>query len=611
MDSKDTRFVVGIDLGTTNCAVAHVDTTAEAPIVCDFDVAQVTHPGVVEARPILPSFLYLPSGPELAPGSLALPWNAEAETVVGTFARDQGSRVPQRVVSSAKSWLCYDGADRRGPILPWKAPEEVPRCSPVDVSARYLGHIRDAWNSVHPDNPLEAQDIVLTVPASFDAVARDLTAEAAREVGFTRLTLLEEPTSALYAWLESMGEDWRSKLTVGDLILVFDVGGGTTDFSLIAVQEEEGNLTLERIAVGDHLLLGGDNMDLALAVHAQARLKAEGHKLDAWQFQMLVHACRTAKEKLLESDGDASHEIVIEGRGTRLIGGSVSTSLTRADVEKVILDGFFPECAPTDHARRGARVGLTELGLPFEADPAVSRHLATFLGNARSALKEAAKEHTFAHPTAIVFNGGVMKAPRLRERVLRLIDGWLASESAEPARELACGDLDRAVARGASSYGLVRRGRGIRIRGGTSRAYYVGVEVARPAVPGLPPPLKAVCVAPLGMEEGTQADLPGQEFGLVIGEPAEFRFLASSLRRDDTVGVTLEEWDESDGLEEIATLTVSLTAGEGGRSGQRIPVRLRTVVTEVGTLELWCVAREGDGRWKLEFDVRERDTAEV
>ena len=608
MDSSEARFVVGIDLGTTNCAVAHVDAAAEEAAVADFSIPQVTHPGAVEARPVLPSFLYLP-GVEVAAGSLALPWDAEAESAVGVFARDQGARVPQRVVSSAKSWLCYDGANRRAPILPWKAPDDVPHCSPVAVSARYLSHLRDAWNSEHPEAPLERQDIVLTVPASFDAVARELTAEAAREVGLAHLTLLEEPTSALYAWLDAKGDDWRTELNVGDLLLVCDVGGGTTDFSLIAVSEEEGNLSLERIAVGEHILLGGDNMDLALAVHAQARLKAEGHKLDGWQFQMLVHGCREAKERLLEEEAEESVEVVIEGRGTRLIGGSIQTRLTRADVERVILDGFFPVCAPTDHARRSARTGLTELGLPFEADPAVSRHLASFLGHARSALKSAPLENAFAHPTAVLFNGGVMKAPRLRERVLHLLNGWLQSEGDEGVRELLSDDLDRAVARGASAYGRVRRGRGIRIRGGTTRAYYVGVEVVRPAVPGLPPPLKAVCVAPLGMEEGTLADLPGQEFGLVVGEPAEFRFLASGLRRDDVVGTTLEDWDDEDGLEEIATLTLELPASGDEKAGHRLPVRLRSVVTEVGTLELWCLAREGEGRWKLEFDVRERQPA--
>ena len=610
MSSQECKSIVGIDLGTTNCAVAHVDAVAEEARVVDFSVSQVTHPGTVEAREVLPSFLYLPGAHELAPGSLALPWNDAAEMAVGTFARDQGARVPQRVVASAKSWLCHDGVNRRAPILPWKAPDDVPRCSPVEVASRYLEHIRDAWNDANPDQPLEQQEIVLTVPASFDAVARELTAEAARGVGFTHLTLLEEPTSALYAWLDARGEEWRKSVTVGDLILVFDVGGGTTDFSLISVGEEEGNLQLERIAVGEHILLGGDNMDLALAAHAQARLKAEGHKLDAWQFQQLVHACRDAKERLLDADGEDSRELVIEGRGTRLIGGSITTQLTRDDVERVILDGFFPVCAPSDHATRARRTGLAELGLPYEADPAISRHLASFLSNALPALADGAEGRSFAHPTAVLFNGGVMKASRLRERVLHLLEGWLSGEGSEPARELASDDLDLAVARGASAYGRVRHGKGIRIRGGTSKAYFVGVEVARPAIPGLPPPLKAVCVAPLGMEEGTQADLPDQEFGLVVGEPAEFRFLASALRRDDGVGATLEDWDEEE-LEEIATLTVELAATGSDKPGQLMPVRLRSVVTEVGTLELWCVAREGEGRWKLEFDVRERQAVGV
>ena len=607
MASGDARFVVGIDLGTTNCAVAHADLLLPEGGASDVPLLQVAHPGTVEERAVLPSFLYLPGAHELADGAIALPWRSDEPDVVGVFARDQGARVPHRVVASAKSWLCTEVANRRGPILPWKAPPEVPRLSPVEVSTRYLGHIRDAWNAAHPDELLEKQEIVLTVPASFDAVARELTAEAARAAGLGRLTLLEEPQAALYAWLDAHGDRWRKQVKVGDLILVCDVGGGTTDFSLIAVAEEAGNLVLERLAVGDHILLGGDNMDLALAVHVGNRLKTEGYRLDTWQFQMLVHACRRAKERLLEEDAPQAEDIVLEGRGTRLIGASIKTRITRQEVEQVVLEGFLPLCAVTDRAQRRARTALAELGLPYESDAAISRHLATFLGNARAALKHG-DGPSFAPPSVVLFNGGVMKAPLLRRRILDVIEKWLADEGVEAARELSNVDLDRAVARGAAHYGTVRHGCGIRIRGGTSRAYYVGVEVARPAVPGMPIPLKALCVASLGMEEGTSADLPSQDFGLVVGEPAEFRFLASSHRRDDAVGAALEEWDENE-LEEIATLAVELKAGATEVQGQLVPVRLRSVVTEVGTLELWCVEQKGEGRWKLEFDVRERQDA--
>lgn len=613
MTTGKPTHVIGIDLGTTNCALASA-TLAEddgRAAIEDFLVPQVVHAGQVEARSALPSFLYLPSPHEFTQGALALPWDKGVGGLVGELARDHGGRVPQRLVSSAKSWLCHEGADRRGSILPARAAEDVTRISPVEASTRYLVHLREAWNHAHPDTPLEAQEIVLTVPASFDVVARDLTAEAARAAGFERLTLLEEPQAALYAWLAAAGEAWREQVQVGDMILVCDVGGGTTDYSLIEVSEEEGNLVLDRIAVGDHILLGGDNMDLALAVTVQARLKSQGTRLEPWQFQALVHGCRNAKERLLSGEDVEACPIVIPGRGISLIGGSLKTDLKRSDVHAALLEGFFPVCDPGDHAVRNRRTGLTELGLPFESDPAITRHLASFLGvHVQDRKGRPLRGETFIHPSAILFNGGVMKATRLRGRVKDIVDLWLEAESGPPVRELANADLDRAVARGAAHYGRVRHGRGIRIRGGTSRAYYIGVEVSRPAVPGMAPPVKAVCVAPLGMEEGTSADLPGQEFGLIVGEPAEFRFLSSGTRRDDAVGATVDPWEPGDeGIDETATLATTLEAE--GREGAVLPVRLRTAVTEVGTLELWCVERDGPGRWRLEFDVRERKGQEA
>ena len=609
MSIGQAAHVIGIDLGTTNCAVASAPLTGddEARAIADFVIPQVIQPGQVDARPILPAFLYLPSSHEFPKGSLALPWGGAADCVVGELARDHGARVPQRLISSAKSWLCHEGANRRGPILPLRAPDEVARLSPVEVATRYLQHLRDAWNHEHAEAPMEHQEIVLTVPASFDVVARELTAEAARASGFENLTLLEEPQAALYSWLASAGEAWRDLVRMGDMILVCDVGGGTTDYSLIEVSEEEGSLVLDRIAVGAHILLGGDNMDLALAFTLQNRLKASGTRLEPWQFQALVHGCRAAKERLLVGEEVEACPIVIPGRGTSLIGGSTRTELRRDDVHTALLEGFFPVCDPGDHAVRQRRSGLTELGLPFESDPAVTRHLASFLGvHVRDRKGRAVSGETFIHPSVILFNGGVMKASRLRGRVRDIVDLWLEAESAPPARELVNVDLDRAVARGAAHYGRVRHGKGIRIRGGTSKTYYIGVEVSRPAVPGMLQPIKAVCVAAHGMEEGTQADLPGQEFGLVVGEPAEFRFLSSATRRGDEVGCCIDPWEPGDeGIEE--TTTVSATLDADNREGSVIPVRLRTAVTEVGTLEVWCVEREGTGKWKLEFDVRERE----
>jgi molecular chaperone DnaK (HSP70) len=598
-----TPYVIGIDLGTTNSALAYA---REDSPRADFPVPQLVAPGAVETRPTLPSFLYLPGPHDLPPGATALPWEPRPQAVAGWLAREQAARVPQRVISSAKSWLCNELADRRGPILPWQAPDEVPRRSPVQASAAYLEHLRQAWNQAHPEAFLEDQEVVLTVPASFDAVARQLTAEAAEDVGLPRLTLLEEPQAAFYAWLDQKGEAWRQEVGEGDRVLVIDIGGGTTDFTLIAVTQEEGNLVLERVAVGDHLMLGGDNLDLALATSVQTRLRQQGTRLDGWQMQALVHACRVAKERLLSGEEVESLPLVIPGRGSALVGGSIRAELSRGDVEQAVLEGFFPlvEVSEVPAARR--RLGLAELGLPFEADPAITRHLGRFLSLHRQAV-EGPGGWTFAHPTAVLFNGGVLKAPRLRQRLAEVLNRWLEAEGSPPVRLLEASDLDLAVARGAAVYGLVRRGRGIRIRGGTSRAYYIGVEVARPAVPGLPPPVKAVCVAPQGMEEGTRQALEGRDFGLVVGEESEFRFLGSSLRPEDRIGDVVEDWEEE--IQEIATLATTLPAGEGATPGTLVPVQLESVVTEVGTLEIWCRQKDGPGRWKLEFEVREKPAA--
>jgi Hsp70 protein len=604
------RFVVGIDLGTTNSALAYVDAGLGDAARCrTMPVPQVVNAGVVEDRPLLPSFLYLPGPNEQPAGSLRLPWDANRDCAVGEFARDFGAKVPTRLVSSAKSWLCHPGVNRREPILPWKAPEGGRTVSPLEATTRYLKHLAEAWNfTIAKDveaHRLEQQDIVLTVPASFDAVARELTVEAARAAGFENLTLLEEPQAAFYAWLDAHGEEWREQVRVGDLILVADVGGGTTDFTLIEVGEEAGNLALTRLAVGDHLLLGGDNMDLALA-HAVAQvLAAKGTKLDAGQLLALAHSTRQAKEQILAADGAETAPVTVLGRGSKVIGGTIKAQLTRAEVNKVLLDGFFPECPRNAEPARQRAGGLQELGLPYVADPAITRHLAYFLSRQAEFLanrepKPKKKAQTTGLPTAVLFNGGVFKAAPLREQLTGVLNRWAKEAKGPAVRTLTGNDLDLAVARGAAYYGLVRRGKGIRIRGGTARAYYIGVETAMPAVPGMPPPLKALCVAPFGMEEGTETDIPSQEFGLVVGEQVEFRFLGSSVRRQDTPGTLVEEWQPE--IEELSPVATTLD----GQStvGRIVPVHLHTKVTEVGQLELWCQSRDGKQRWKLEFNVR-------
>ncbi len=620
---QPSRFVVGIDLGTTNCALAYVDTGAgpDAPLeqLC---IPQVVQAGSVEERMLLPSFLYLPGPSEQPAGALRLPWADQRDYCVGEFARAFGSQVPTRLVASAKSWLCHAGIDRRQPVLPWKAQPSSPRegkgegrrVSPVEATTYYLKHLVDAWNYLIAkdvtDHRLENQDIILTVPASFDAVARELTVAAARAAGLERLTLLEEPQAAFYAWIDASHDPWRDQVEVGDVVLVCDLGGGTSDFSLIAVSEEAGQLVLTRVAVGDHILLGGDNMDLALAHAAAQNFAATGMKLDAGQMHMLWHSCRLAKETLCADAKAASAPVTVLGRGSRVIGGTIKGELTRAEVDKVLVDGFFPKSPFEAEPQRQRTVGLQELGLPYAADPAVSKHLAQFLRRNAEVLAQRAPAkrrrkavHAGGLPTSVLFNGGVFKAGPLRQRLLDILNQWAKAADGGQIKELEGADLDLAVARGAAYYGLVRRGKGIRIRGGAARAYYIGVETSLPAVPGSLPPLKALCVVPFGMEEGTEADVPGQEFGLVVGEQAEFRFLGSTVRRADTVGLLIEEWEGQ--IDELNPLETTLESP--GKEGRTVPVHLHSKVTEVGTLEVWCHSRDGKQRWKLEFNVRERE----
>jgi hypothetical protein len=606
------RFVIGIDLGTTNCALAYADSSApvvalELPPVGLLPIPQLVNAGEVGEEPLLPSSLYLPGKLDFPEGSLALPWDTQPGSVVGRLAQKRGVENAGRLISSAKSWLSQAGVDRTGAILPWSASEGVEKLSPVEATRRYLEHLRRAWDFKMPDAPFAEQQALVTVPASFDAVARELTQSAAEQAGYRNVILLEEPQSAFYAWIERHS-DWRERVRKGDLILVIDVGGGTTDFTLIAVTEREGELTLDRMAVGEHILLGGDNMDLALARTIEQQLAAKGTRLDGLQLHALWHNCRVAKEKLLDPASKAAEEpVTILGKGTGLVGGTIKAKLRRADLEAVLRDGFFPAVASDDLPQRQRRIGLQEIGLPYAADAAITKHLARFLRQPASNAEQGEVRRGgsgLAAPTHVLFNGGVFNAALLRDRVIATLNAWLEAEKLPAVQALSGEDLMHAVSRGATYYGLARRGRGVRIRGGVPRTYYVGIESSMPAVPGIPNPVKALTVAPFGMEEGTAARIPDREFGLVVGEPAEFRFYGSATRKNDAIGSLIE--DLSKDLEELSPMEVDLPASEG--SGQLVPVSFETVVTETGVLELWCVARNGH-KWKLEFNVRERVTA--
>ena len=599
------RYVVGIDLGTTNSALAYADTrdaTADAVApIRTLAIPQVVGVNDVAERPVLPSFLHLAAPKEFPAGGIDLPWKGPGDRMVGTFAREHGAKVPGRLVSSAKSWLSHAGVDRRGAILPWSAAADVAKVSPVEASSAYLAHLRDAWNHLiagqTADDRLERQDVFLTVPASFDAVARELTVEAARAAGLEQVTLLEEPQAAFYAWLAAQGERWRKKVKVGNLLLVCDIGGGTTDLTLIAVTEQDGDLALTRMAVGEHILLGGDNMDLALAHAVAATLPNGMEGLDTSQRIALGHACRAAKEALFSNPSKTSVPVAVLGRGSKVIGGAVKTELTRETLDpgparRLPAPGGADRPAGAGASGRPDRDRPPLRGRPGDHPPlgAVPRptgRLAAYRGELRQAVGRAVQRRRLQGRRA-AHAGSSRSSPPGRAR---------------PVPSLEAADLDLAVALGAAYYGQVRRGKGIRIRGGAPRSYYVGIETSAPAVPGITPPIKALCVVPMGMEEGTEADVPGPEFGLVVGEPAEFRFLGSTTRRDDPVGLVLDRWQPEE-LQELAPMETVLPA-EDGQAGEAVPVRLHAHVTEVGTLELWCNSTRDPRRWKLEFNVRE------
>ncbi|MGD0961247.1 MAG: Hsp70 family protein [Methylomonas sp.] len=612
--SSRLRYSIGIDLGTTHCVFSYLDLErddADHPELAVFAIPQLTDLGALEERAQLPSFMYMPHGAEIPEGAGALPWG-QAEHLVGEIARNLGAKTPIRLVSSAKSWLCHAGVDCKQAILPAEAPEDVQRVSPFQASQAYLRHLCAAWNHQFPEYPLQDQEVTITVPASFDPAARELTIEAAHAAGIQRAVLLEEPQAALYSWIEKSRNDWRKQVNVGDVILVVDIGGGTTDLSLIAVTEEQGNLQLTRVAVGDHILLGGDNMDLALAYTVKAKLEQDGGKrLENWQLQALTHACREAKEKLFNQPELTSLPLLISSRGSSLIGGGLRSELSREELNRVLVDGFFPFAGIHDKPLNRLRSGLRSAGLPYAQDAGITRHLAAFLSKQLPAAAEfkqinLPEQAAFLHPSGVLLNGGVLKADILAERLLTVLNQWLQAEQAPPARILPGADLDLAVARGAAYYGYVRKGKGVRIKGGTAAAYYVGVESAMPAVPGLSPEIEALCIAPFGMEEGSELSLPNDEFGLIIGEPVRFRFFASKTRRSDQAGSRLESW-RGDELEELDEIEISLPE-EGQQAGDVVPVHLSAAITEVGTLELRAVSRRNSFQhWKIEFEVREQN----
>lgn len=602
------RYIVGIDLGTTNSAVAYVDRKANDPKRIRFlDIPQLTAPGEVGHRHVLPSFLYLPGPYELPPGSTALPWDSDRDYAVGEFAREQGALVPGRMVSSAKSWLCHAGVDRTASILPWGSGSEVRKVSPVEAGALYLQHIREAWNAIMAQGQegdlLEEQLIILTVPASFDEVARELTVTAARQAGLPNIILVEEPLAAFYAWLSRHEDTWQTEMQPGQLILVCDVGGGTTDFTIIAVREGEKGLRFDRLAVGDHLMLGGDNMDLTLARHIEIQLLGQPGQLDSKRWHQLSHQCRKSKEILLSSEDCEKINVTVMGTGGKLIADTLRSSLTLSEVEELILEGFFPHVSLKDTAsKEGRRTGLTEWGLPYVREPAVTRHLAAFW-QAYCELLHRETERAFLYPDFLLFNGGALTPASIRKRICSVVREWFreeAGEGWEPV-ELENPRPELAVAVGAAYYGLVRLGEGVRVGAGSPRAYYV--EVGAGSDESLDQAgYVAVCLIPRGTEEGFETQLEKPSFEVLTNQPVEFQMYSSSTRLGDHLGdvVTLSE-------DEISVLPPIHTVLRYGRKGTAtaLPVQLATRLTEVGTLELWCRSLQSPHQWQLQFDVRQ------
>lgn len=602
------RYCVGIDLGTTNSVVAYTPLGDENAELRLFPIPQSVAAGQVESRDSLPSFLYI--APDSEVSAFLLPWQksqsasatAHPNHVVGEAARSKAAQSPQRVVATAKSWLTHNRVDRRAAILPWQAPDEVAKVSPLEATTELLRHLVSAWNDAHRDAPLGDQVVVLTVPASFDPAARDLTREAALAAGLpSDLVLLEEPQAAVYRWLQGTGDRWRQTLKAGDSLLVVDVGGGTTDLTLVQLTETDGNVELARRAVGNHLLVGGDNMDLALAYFVAQRLESEGHVMDPWQNVSLWHACRAAKEQLLApagTDDRQSHRIAVLGRGSRLIGGTISTELGKDEAAELLLSGFFPVCDADARPVRNPQSGFQDLGLPYESDPAVTRHIAAFLAGQRD---PSIGSHRSAMPTHLLFNGGVFRSPLLRDRIQSVITGW--SGGHPPVVLGGPEDLDHAVALGAAYYGWAKQRGGIRIRGGTARSYYIGIETAGLAIPGAPRPMRALCVAPQGMEEGTDAEVPSQEIGVIVGRPAKFRFFSSTTRRDDRPGNSVQRWPVGELIESDSIQTT--LHSEHAEDDSCLPVKFQSRVTELGMFELYCISTQSDERWKMEFNARE------
>ena len=571
---------------TINSTLSYSLLEEETPIEKHL-ISQVVSKGTQESLYHLPSFLYLSREDECDAKTHAPSWDEESPYCIGSYALKLSGETPDRVITSAKSWLCYHGSEKA--LLPWKSDIEN-KLSPEDSLSAYLTHLKNVWDLEHPEEPFNKQKICITVPASFDPKAQEQVLSASKKSNYPNVFLLEEPQAAFYAWLHENETSWRDLLQVDDSVLVIDIGGGTTDFTLITVNETDGNLSLSREAVGEHLLLGGDNMDLALATLAKHKMTQEGHKIDHWQFQNLVYACKDAKEKFLSKDAPEEISLTVQGKGSSFISSTISTSISQSEALGILVDGFFPKVSSDTQSIMTPSLGIKQEGLPYAKDPRMTAHLATFLSKRK-------------FPNWVLFNGGILKGDKLKDRILDVLKVWADETQTKAPQALDETDLDHAVSLGATYYTKAKEGKGIRIKAGTSHSYYIGVEEAMPAIPGFLPPIKALCIVPFGMEEGSELEIQNQNFQLITNTSTRFRFFArssSTLSNGVEIkpGQYIEHWESE--LKELPPIEVSLESENASE-----PVSLLSKITELGMLEIWCQG-QNDKKWHFEFEVREK-----
>ncbi len=637
MDFKDKKYIIGIDLGTTNSAVSYVDLVNFAEkndiehkagkdcknrkkFIKIFKIPQLTGSGEFSRLSVLPSFLYIPGEFDVSGEALKHPWKKESDRFAGAFARDHGSKIPSRLVSSAKSWLCHSKADRQAKILPWGS-EGIEKVSPVTATAEYLNHIKKAWNHSVRDEDyfLENQFIIITVPASFDETARELTLAAAKEAGFgTDITLLEEPLAAFYAWLVMHENDWQSHVKPDDLIFVCDVGGGTSDFTLITLKESEGTPRFERLAVGDHLILGGDNIDLAIAGKIESKFKKH-QSLTPDKWKTLCHKSRQAKERILEKNENFVR-ITLKGEGRQLIAGTLAADLKKDELENILVDGFFPDVKRDETLKKNTGKAITEFGLPYEQEPAITKHIVWFLEKHKQDIKfnyiksapfnkvksahlkslpvESVPENELM-PDLILFNGGSLKPDIIQQRIRTAIRNWFNSKDENSPVILKNPDPDLSVAIGAAYYGLVKQGTGVKVGSGSPRSYYLGISDKKNDTETQTN--KALCIVERGLDEGSKINFPDMEFEVLANQPVSFDIFSSSFRSGDKTGDIIEI---DDSLSSMAPVHTVIRFGKKGEK-KAVPVRIEPEYTEMGTLAIWCRSLVTNHRWKLQFQLRD------